>query len=78
VISYLHRLVFGAHTTISKKVDLSYFGVTNCLKCHSHLKSGFVLSLMGHLSAEHKMGEDQAIDAAIHMISLVKRPRDKS
>ena len=71
MISYLHRLVFGPQTTLVK-IDLALFGIADCLSCHSHLRSGFALSLMGHLSKAHKMGESEAIETAIRMLELLK------
>lgn len=77
MISYIHRLVFGPQAII-EKINLADFGVPECTRCHAHLRSGYALSLMGHLSLEHKMGEDQAIDAAIRMLELTRKRKVRS
>ena len=76
MISYLHRLVFGAQTVI-KYIHLPDHGIPECNRCHVFLKTGFALSLMGHLSQDHKMHEDAAIDTAIRMLDLVRLARRK-
>lgn len=76
MISYIHRLMFGPQTTPAK-IDLASFGITDCPSCHSHLRSGFALSLMSHLSKVHKMGENEAIETAIRMLELLKAEKQR-
>jgi hypothetical protein len=71
MISFIHRLVFGPKQS-PQPIDLPGYGIVKCTRCHSHLRTGFALSLMGHLSTEHKMGENEAIYTAVHMLELLQ------
>lgn len=75
MISYLHRLVFGIQAV--KYIHLPDHGIPECSWCHAFLRTGFALSLMGHLSQDHKMHEDAAIDTAIRMLDLVRMERKR-
>jgi hypothetical protein len=53
----------------------------DCSQCHKFLRTGFALSLIGHLEQHHDMHEDDAIRVGTHMLDLLheaklKRRRD--
>ena len=69
MISLIHRWVFGTKP-IPTSIDLPGYGVIECAKCRTYLRTRFVLSLMVHMAEEHKMDENQAIETAIHVYEL--------
>jgi hypothetical protein len=74
MISMIHRWVFGVKP-IMVPIDLPGHGVVNCPRCHTYLRTGFALSLMGHLERDHQMQEDVAIDTATRMLDLLYKAR---
>lgn len=58
-------------------IDLKGHGVVDCSLCHKHLRAGFALSLMSHLTRGHKMHEDQAISTATHMLELMQQEKSR-
>jgi hypothetical protein len=60
-----------------KVIDLPGYGVVDCTRCHKYLRTGFVLSLMAHLSKEHNMHEDEAIRVGTHMLDLIREAKIK-
>ncbi len=60
-----------------KPIDLQGYGVVDCNRCHKYLRTGFTLSLMSHLSREHKMHEDLAISTATHMLELLQAEKSR-
>lgn len=53
-------------------------GVASCVSCHKYLRAGFALSLMAHLSREHQMHEDLAINTAERMLDLLSAAKTKA
>lgn len=75
MISLINRWIFGPQVQTSKVVDLSSYGIPECVKCHDFLRSHMILGLMAHLSKDHQMHEDKSIDAASHMMNLVLKAK---
>lgn len=70
MLSMLHRWAFGPKVPIAP-IDLPGYGVIECKQCHLYLRTGFALSLIGHLERYHQMGENEAIEVGTHMLDLL-------
>lgn len=74
MILLIHRWIFGA-PALYAPIDLEQYGIPECKQCHTHLRTGFVLSLMAHLTTGHGFHEDKSIETAIRMVNLVVKQR---
>lgn len=70
MLSLLHRWAFGPKIPYTP-IDLPGYGIIDCKDCHRFLKTGFALSLIGHLEKHHQMGEDKAIEVGTRMLDLL-------
>lgn len=68
MLSRLRRCIFRRKP--QKVIDLPVYGVIECRDCHQYLRTGFALSLIGHLKKHHKMVDNDAIEVGTHMLDL--------
>jgi len=69
MLSMVHRWMFGPKAQ-PVQIDLPGYGIIECKDCHQFLRTGFALSLIGHLAKQHQMKENKAIEVGTHMIDL--------
>jgi hypothetical protein len=76
MLSMVHRWMFGPKAQPAH-IDLPGYGVIECKDCHQFLRTGFALSLIGHLAKQHQMKENKAIEVGTHMLDLFYSARLK-